>query len=388
LLPSHHFALVIDVDQRRMIVGGGGTAYAVPLTMGPGNTFHAEKVSPAFQLFAVYLGDGLPCMRFESVSYNSITFSVNGTSLTGTAEGYANYLSGDYVTQTPFTAALAGGPDSTPPSVRVAGPSSFYTHLPVNPLSPPRFWIAEPTAEISKARLVTSDGHAIDLVSNVSAEADRSVVGFESPDVVLRYGEKYHVDSSGVVDLTGVHGAAFDLTFETPAAPPLLAEDGFEGVTTTTLGGASVVSTGSLPPITGTTSVYVSSIHGSPITQSGSPLTVRLPVQTGDTKVRFSYRIVAQDQSTLGFNDVSATTIVGVVDGKTSSGTRFVDGGHRTMLAGVDAGTIYLGDIQAMEIPLPEGATNEVVFELATSQFSCGPTAPTAGVLVDDLRVE
>jgi hypothetical protein len=126
---------------------------------------------------------------------------------------------------------LAGGPDATPSSVLVAAPSSFDALSPINPLSPPTFRITEPTAEISKARLVTSDGHAIDLVPNVNADADRSVVGFASPDVVLRYGEMHHIDSSGIVDLAGVHGAASDLTFETPAEPPLVAEDGFEGVT-------------------------------------------------------------------------------------------------------------------------------------------------------------
>lgn len=388
LPPSHHFALAIDFDQRRMIVGGGGTAYAVPVTVGPGHTFHAEKVAPALQLFTVQLDGGLSCMRDEDVSYDSITFTVNGTSLTGTAEGHSNYLQYDYIIQTPFTAVIAGGPDATPPSVLISAPFGFSALLPVNPLSPPAFRISEPAAETSKARLVTSDNHAIDLVPSVNADADLSVVGFQSPDVVLRYGVKYHIDASGIVDLAGVHGAASDLTFETPATPPLVAEDGFEGVTTTTLSGASVIKTGSLPPITGTTSVYVSSVYGSPINQSGAPLTVRLPVQAGDTKVRFSYRIVAQNQGILGFSSVSATATVGVVDGKTSHGTQFVDGGHRTMLADVDAGTIYLGDVQTMEIPLPAGATNEVVFELSSSGFSCGPTSPTAGVLVDDLRVE
>jgi hypothetical protein len=356
--------------------------------MGPGNTFHAEKVAPALQLFTVSLDGGLPCMRFESVSYDSITFTVNGTSLTGTAEGYTNYLSGDYFIQTPFTAAIAGGPDATPPSVLINAPFGFSALLPVNPLSPPSFRLTEPAAETSKARLVTSDGHAMDLVPSVNADADLSVVGFQSPDVVLRYGVKYHIDASGIVDLAGVHGAASDLTFETLATPPLVAEDGFESLTTTTLGAASVIKTGSLPAITGTTSVYVSSGYGPPLAQSGEPLTVRLPVQAGDTKVRFSYRIVAQNQGILGFSSVSATATVGVVDGKISHGTQFVDGGHRTMLDGVDAGTIYLGDVQTMEIPLPAGATNEVVFELSTLGVSCGPTPPTAGVLVDDLRVE
>jgi hypothetical protein len=297
------------------------------------------------------------------------------------AEGKAGYASGDVLYQIAFTATLAGTPDATPPGVLLDGTAT------VDPVALPLFRVTEPAAETSKARLVTSGAPplAVDLVSRVANGVYMPVVGFERPTVVLRYGATYHIDASGVADFAGLSGAATDLTFDTPPAPPLAAEDGFEAAAGTSLGGAAVVRDGPLPPIAGTTSLYIGSV-GAPWSmryQPGRALTLRLPVLAGDKKLRFSYRTVASYDT--GF-EVPPTAVVGVVDGTMTTGTTFSDGGHRTKIGPVENGTAYLGDVQTAEMAVPPGAPTEVVFELAMP-VTCRPLRP-AGLLIDDVRVE
>ena len=49
-----------------------------------------------------------------------------------------------------------------------------------------------------------------------------------------------------------------------------------------------------------------------------------------------------------------------------------------------------MGDVRTVEVPLPAGATDQVVFDFSTFNvsFDCGLPAPTASYLLDDLRVE
>ena len=78
------------------------------------------------------------------------------------------------------------------------------------------------------------------------------------PARLLRYSDEYRVTLDGVTDLDGnAPPPTTALTFTTRAPPPLVAEDGFESVTDTTLGGAQVLSGAGAPTIEGARSLYI-----------------------------------------------------------------------------------------------------------------------------------
>src|SRR4029078_4137633 len=112
---------------------------------------------------------------------------------------------------------------------------------------------------------------------------------FTKPAVLLRYGEAYRVDITGMSDFAG-NAATGNLEFTTRAPLPLVADDGFESLTDTMLGGAQVLSGAGAPIINGTRSLYVppgdAIAPGGPTTQ----MALRLAVAPGSKMVRFAYR--------------------------------------------------------------------------------------------------
>jgi hypothetical protein len=220
---TNHFTLVLDADARRILGGGGGSANAMNVTAGPGGSFRfATDPRPFSAAFSVAIQSTLPCMGITSIEYTSMTFVASGTSLTGTAEGFAYYTQGDTFSPSPFTATLVGGPDVTAPRVLSSGSTL------VNPLASLFLRVSEPVTASSKARLVAAGGGSVELTPSVRNDADGAIVGFQTPAVVLSYGESYRIDATGVTDFAGLSGSASDETFSTPAVPPLVAEDGFE----------------------------------------------------------------------------------------------------------------------------------------------------------------
>ena len=104
---------------------------------------------------------------------------------------------------------------------------------------------------------------------------------------MLRYATQYSFVTGAVTDFAGNAATALGgLTFTTQALPPLAAEDGFEGVATTTFGGVPVLSGAGAPTITRATSLYIAPVAAFGATRP--PLALRLKLTAGDTAIRFT----------------------------------------------------------------------------------------------------
>jgi hypothetical protein len=214
---------------------------------------------------------------------------------------------------------------------------------------------------------------------------------FQKPAQVLRYATQYSFVAAGAVtDFAG--NAAIGISswnFTTRGLPPLAAEDGFEGVATTTFGGVPVLSGAGAPTITGATSLYIAPAASSGATQP--PLAVRLQLTTGDTVIRFNFRTVA-----LGVTSGAAFTYgvgfaVGSEGGTFTGPTLPGDPNTARTAATIDGTQVSLGPILTAAFSVPTDATTEVVLTRThlPRSGSCGlPLPATAGIIIDDLRVE
>jgi hypothetical protein len=375
LPPTNIFTMVLDVDALRMIAGGNGTAAIVGVTTSDGRTFHSAGT------FTVG-GDGTVCSGVTGVQYDSFEVTVAGGSLTGTATGSANISCGDCSFFVPFGATLTGTADATPPTLRGTG------FTPANPFDPVGVMTSEPLPAGATARLVADDGAAVDLVPTIVDGIEPLVVGFTKPDVVLRAGQGYTISLDGLVDFAGhTDPSGTPLRLVAFPAAPAVAEDGFESAAGSVLGGAMVMTAGPLPAIAGNTSLYIGGT-GAPALDSsnGRSLMVRLARQAGDTKLRFSYRVV----STVAQAYFSGTLRVGSEGA--SPGTPVYSFGNAQAVSEmitVAGQTAYAGPISTQETPLPADATDQVLLVIAPNIFSCGPRPfANAGLLIDDLRLD
>jgi hypothetical protein len=147
-----------------------------------------------------------------------------------------------------------------------------------------------------------------------------------------------------------------------------------------------IVSAGTLPPITGSTSLYVGSM-GAPVLDSsvGRSLMVRLSRQAGDTVLRFSYRVIAS-QLQMYFSAAVRAGSEGRSPGQIVFTSATVS---PTEALTVAAGTLYASAVATLEATLPDDATDEVLVSVAPSSLLCSPIAiAAAGMLIDDLRLE
>jgi hypothetical protein len=377
LSPTNKFTLILDADGRRAIVGGNGRAEVVPLAASGSGRF--TSATP----FSVGDDKADPCSVPEDVRYDSFDVTVNGGSLTGTAIGAGTVSCGDCAFQVSFAATLTGTTDTTPPTLRPSGAQ------PANPFDPASLVASEPLPASATARLVADDGAVIDLVPQMVVKDDISIIiSFSKPDVVLRAGQGYVVPLDGLVDFAGLSdrvGPPLRLTSFLDA--PTVPEDGFESASGTTLGGAMVMTAGALPAIAGNTSLYIGG-KGAPALDAagGRSLMVRLAKQAGDSKLRFSYRVVSL-QSGASFYGALRVGSEGASPGPAVYSIGDATTPRETLT--VAGQTVYASTAAVMEQPLPADATGEVLVVVAPSSSACffGPVM-NIGLLIDDLRLE
>ena len=328
---SHVFTMVIDGDRKTAISGANLTARANPFQSTPGGFRFAD-----LPLFLQVTGGACPPM----VRYSDLTFTVDSAGrLSGSGSGQLMTNERGTRANVDITMALAGVPDVVPPTVTLVvlgssdltDPFSFHTALSSEPL--PR----------SPSPVLRAAGG--DVAAFSSASADEFALSFGAqPPFLLRYGEQYQVDISGIRDFAGndAVGAPEGLSFTTRPPPPLVAPDGFESVTDATLGGAQLLSAAGDPIISGTRSLYVPP----PALGSTVQLTLRLAITPGASTLRFAYRSVNG-----GSNFLYMMEYASVGGGRWSAD---LGPGVGAMAAGVIGGTqVTLGPVTAVTIPLP-----------------------------------
>jgi hypothetical protein len=364
----HRFTMVLDAERPVAILGvdAGGTTAALVQTGT--NTFHfVGTVSiPTFQW------GGCPTGAFD---YDDFTFTLTAAGeLEGGGHGQSITVIGGVSSTFSAPMTLVGVPDTVGPLLglyaysELSHPLTYFTVISSEPLplDPP---------------LVLRGTGGDSIVLN-PVPGDVGIV-FEKPKVMLRFGETYTVDTARVTDFAGnpstVDGS---VSFGTRAAPPLLAEDGFESLPgESLLSNAQVLSPSGAPILSGARSLYL--YPNSASGMSETQFAVRLAIAPGDRVLRFSYRTVSTSAS--GGDD--AEFVVATPGGPITSAVLPASGTRTPARIYVD--DVMLGPLTTATIDLPADAAGEVVLARVFANLICeSPVSDPVGFIIDDLRAE
>lgn len=368
---TQNFTLRIDPVRGVITVGGGASAAQVGVKTSDRATFEATAAVP----IPIDITSGCGAMS----RYTRFSVTVTGQTLAGSADGTGEVIDGDVAYQYKAALTMTGRIDDAPPTLGDDRTS-------VDPLGGFFLNASEPLPTNAAASLVAG-AETVPLVPFIPADGGGVVGGFDKGPAALRYATTYQVTATaGWTDLAGNLGAPLP-KIVTAAAPPLAAEDGFES-SATPIGGAVVVDATVLPPITGQHSVaLVGQFNNLPALAGSRRLTVRLAVSTGDTKVRVSVRPFSQADN---FASTYQASFRAAVPGGAIASAMLPQSETLDTKVTVGGATLSFGAARTIEIPLPAGASGEIVFDANTGSpsFGCGLPPPTVGYLIDDLRVE
>jgi hypothetical protein len=371
--PQHQdFSLRIDPSGKFMVVGDGGFAVRASAKTTDSITFETTDF--------LRMSLTVPTTCSATVSYDRFTVTVGTNGVSGTAEGSLWVLMGDVGYTYKAKLAFTGAPDQV-------GPALMGVVTDVDPLAGVYVYASEPLVANAVGHL-TAGAETIDLESFVPTDSG-VVSGFSTRGIALRYSTTYQLNVAPWTDLAANAGGALPKVV-TMAAPPQVAEDGFENGTTI-VGGAAIVDATLLPPIAGQKSIAVMSGFLSPVPTLANShrFTARLAVGATDTKVRVAFRRFGSIQQV--FRDGAVVRIAvpgGAMVGAQMPENRTLTTEYKVPGAAGNA-QLWLGDVQTIELSIPAGAGPEIVFDaLMTGAGGCGLPTPGAGFLIDDLRVE
>jgi hypothetical protein len=366
---SQTFTVVLDAGAQQALIGGSASGAVVPFTVTPAGVVQIRQT----------VGFFFGCNGQLTLNSIDLTLGAAGT-LSGFGLGQATYLTADTATTGSASMAFAGTPDTTPPAL---GGSSTA----LDPFDAVTLHASEPLPPDAHPLLTGASGDQFPL----SATSGQAIAAFSFPlpRTLLRFGETYHASLAGIPDFSGNVGrAADDFAFTTIAAPPLVAEDGFESATGTSLGGGQILSGAGAPTISGTTSLYVPLAATNviyPLPSKVTQLALRLALNPGDSVLRFSYELV---NPTL---PMMTTFLLASVGGAITAPTLPAADKTPTTTATIPGtGTVTIGPVTTGELPLPPGASGEIVLELVIPGSTCPVlgVAQHAGFIIDDLRAE
>jgi hypothetical protein len=324
----------------------------------------------------------MSCTGWGDVSFDEVTFSLEGGALRGTGSGEATYATNAGVFSAATTAVLVGASDVTPPTFTSPGAA-------VDPLASIALEASEPLPSGASASLLGAPSGDTLPLDGVALDApETSLDGFVTTGQALHYGETYTLVTDHVVDYAG-NAPGAPVTFTTRAAPPLVPEDGFESVTGTMFAGAGVLRGGPLVPLAGETSLLLNTGYGGGFGflpyDLGSSLAVRLTLAPGDTVIRFDSQLIAPDPIDAAFfvGEIRFGSVGGTVGvSRNVGGVGFV---KETL---PQLGDVYVSPEKTIDLPLPADAAGEITFEIVGEIDLCmQPPSPTV-LVVDNLRVE
>jgi len=371
---SHVFTMVVDGDRWTAILGANGQGFVSAIEPAAGGFRLADPV-----------GFGLPGSSYSwLVSYTDLSFALDPTGLlNGRGSGRlvldggggcnANYMS-------TATMSLTGTFDGVAPLLTFAAAGDM-----ADPFSSFGVSASEPLpGQTAHPVLRSASGDAVVFAPSFTTP-DSFITAFVKPSIVLRFGEQYSIDMSGVIDFAGnaaVAPSTGGLTFATAPLPPLVAADGFETTTATSLGGAELLSGPDDPIISGTRSLYLPSGESFTSQATKTTLAFRLAVSPGASLLRFSYRIVNPantDYSYFAFGSVGRS--IG------SASLSYQSGSTMATIAGTP---VELGPLSNFAVSLPADVTDEIVVERISPRDYCVGfgSHPTQGIIIDDLRAE
>lgn len=323
------------------------------------------------QLSITPAGNGYSDARltFDALDLVPIDNDGDGTAdaVEGSGSGDFSQLMGDVEQLAAFTVQISGGLDDYAPYMSY--PVTDRIHV----LDGLRVYANEPLQPISTAKGVAG-GTAIPL--EMLPAGAPYVTEFRSTSILPFATEVGVLFEDELRDLAG-HEIELGLErMETIPDPGLFTEDGFEGALPAVSSGVEVVTgIGSLPALSGAQSVLIGESYGN--------LTMRVPLQEGDTHLRFEARVLheagevpgcAQRRLRLGFPALDKIEEHAPV---WNLGAEQETGDERWVSA---------GPLATMEFALPEGAGSEVIFDIERQHAD--DRCPAAALLIDDLRAE
>jgi hypothetical protein len=376
------FTLVLDADARRAIMGAAGLASAAPYLSNDNRTFQFGGYLP------VNLSPDGPCAPWAVYSSLTITLEDNG-GLTGASTGQACVQAGDTANCAEAMMVVSGGPDVVAPVLTVGNAGG-----PIDPIIGPAVRASEPLPPNTRPMMTSTGGDQVVFPTPPSSGLpllDAFIADLPPPPVLLRYGDTYSVLPNGVVDFAG-NAATTTAQFQTGAAPPLAAQDGFESVTDATFGGATVTSGAGNLVIAGSKSLYVPPQPYPALTSHAarSQLALRLAVPPGATTIRFSYRSVDNVMSVLpGYLEFAWASVGQPITSGIAGALPAAPNPKTVELPDHTMGA--LGPVTQAEFPLAARTGAEVVLALIDQGVSgCGGglEAHPAGIIIDDLCVK
>jgi hypothetical protein len=311
-------------------------------------------------------------LSFDSLDLVPIDNDGDGSAdvVEGSGSGEFSQLVGDVVQTVAFTIEMSGGLDDRTPYL-----SNSVTMFEIPVMDGLTLIASEPLRLPSTAR-ISVGGKSIPL--EMLPAGAPYVTEFRTRSILPFGAEVVTVIEPELLDLAGL-GIEFGLErIGTPPDPGMFAEDGFEGELAAVSNGVEVVTGfGTLPAISGTRSLLVP--------ESWSTLTMRVPLEEGDTHLRFEAR--ALFDAVYGLDCAPSRVRVGfpALDQITTIDPRWnrdieEDTGDERWTAATPVTTV--------ELALPDGAGNEVIFDIFQLGPQPGRPCAEVGLLIDDLRAE
>jgi hypothetical protein len=371
MIPSSHaFTLILDGDQALAIAGANG--------QGSTSSFQRRPPGTPGDPFAVTNNlvialSGVGCTG--SVVYSAMTFDIDGAgNLSGSSRGQVSIISGDTAMPVAVTMAFNGVPDGEMPRLNFLSSGDM-----TDPFNIVTVVATEPLPPYGGPELVSTSGESFRLQGLANTPA-AFFAQFTMPAAMLRYATGYRLRTEQIQDFA-TNVAAAGPSFTTAALPPLVVEDGFESVPTTSYGGAQVLSAPD-PTITGSRSLYLAP-NANPGGTRPPPLTVRLARAAGDTVIRFSYQIVNPGPFGQSFR-------LGSEGGSIATASLASDSTQPATPATIGTTAVTLGPILTATFPIPADASDAVVLQRITPGGPCGgrPLPPLPGMIIDDMRAE
>ena len=362
---SHTFSIVIDPATKTVTTGANGSVQQVAIAQD--SEGWSTQASTSFAL--VYGGN-------PSLNYSQLHLRPTADGCVGSGSGVYHYQYTDIIYAKDFTVTLTGVVDKVPPAFSFINPDGHpmsFTGVLVDEVLP-----AGTTADLLHGTDVLFRLKAMSSLSNVG------VSGFSLATKALAFGTTYTLRLlPDAVDLAGNQVTAAP-SFTTLADPGLFAQDGFEGpLNAYTSGGVTVADRGMVPIPTGSKALAIPpSIGGS---NCNIGFTARLAVPPGATSIKFSRFNYGSSTASSSANACNFSLAVpyGEItwpEGSTSP----LPFPSKVGLSGSVSDSY--GDHVLVTYPLPAGTGSEVM--LNVSRWCTNPPSSSAGVVIDDLRVE
>ncbi|HWN68511.1 MAG TPA: hypothetical protein VNM90_12815, partial [Haliangium sp.] len=210
--------------------------------------------------------------------------------------------------------------------------------------------------------------------------ADGTHVRSFATSAILPFGAELSVEfDPAPQDLTGLPSENALTTVRTMDDPGVFAEDGFEGDLAAVTAGAEVVSgVGTLPAMAGARSLLV---------EPGDALTMRVPLTSGDTHLRFQVRMLSGGSGLAGCSTIGIRGGFPGLDPASDVLDIEVSPAEEPREDTGDARWSVASPVTDVELALPAGAAGEVILDVYEQPLS-GPPCPDMALLIDELRAE